>query len=239
MTAASAIERRVSRLDWEAAGRRLDERGWDLLPSLLTAADCRGLAGDYQRDDLFRSTVDLERHRFGRGQYRYFAYPLPAPVQALRQSLYARLAPRANAWMERLRHLHTYPPTLDGFLRRCHAAGQRRPTPLLLRYGAGDYNCLHQDLYGEISFPLQVLIVLSRSGVDYQGGEVVFVEQRPRAQSAPVVVVPGRGDALVFTNRERPAPGSRGFYATQMRHGASEIRSGRRLVLGIIFHDAA
>jgi hypothetical protein len=233
------IHRRVAAYDWDVVRRALDDNGWARLPKLLTAAECAELRRMYDDDERFRSTVEMERHRFGRGQYRYLRYPLPPLVQGLRAALYAELSPLANDWMRRLRRKPTYPPRLDAFLARCHEREQQRPTPLLLRYGEGDFNRLHQDIYGDVQFPLQVLIVLSQAGRDYSGGEVVFVEQRPRMQSQPIVLVPDRGDAIVFTNRERPARGTRGSYAVQMRHGASRLHGGQRFVLGIIFHDAA
>lgn len=234
----SPIADRLACADWAAVQHALDEQGWSLVPSVLTASECRHVARDYQRDELYRSTVDMERHRFGRGQYRYFTYPLPPLVEALRHAFYCRLFSVANAWAERLQLRFRYPSTLSGFLERCHAAGQTRPTPLVLRYGPGDYNRLHQDVYGPLRFPLQVLLLLSQSSVDYTGGEVIFVEQRPREQSKAVAVTPRRGDAVVFTNRERPIAGKRSDYRVQMRHGASTLSSGQRMVLGIIFHDA-
>jgi uncharacterized protein len=232
------IERRLARADWAKVRAELDEQGWSHLPAVLNAAECRRLVDVYTRESLYRSTVDMERYRFGRGQYRYFAYPLPPLIESLRQSLYVRLQPVANLWTQHWRRDTRYPSTLDAFLAHCHSAGQTRPTPLLLRYGAGDYNCLHQDVYGAIGFPLQALVLLSQHNRDYAGGEVIFVEQRPRAQSKATAIMPERGDAVVFTNRDRPVRGSRGFYSAQMRHGASVVRRGQRFVLGVIFHDA-
>ena len=239
METSSPIARRVAGASWRDVESAADEQGWSRLPRLLSARECRDLVAGYERDELYRSTVDMERYRFGSGQYRYFAAPLPAPVQALRRALYARLAPVANRWATRLGQPTRYPTSLDEFLSICATAGQTRPTPLLLRYGARDYNCLHQDLYGAVAFPLQVLIMLSQHGSDYDGGEVILVEQRPRAQSRAFAIALERGTGLVFTNRRRPAAGARGFYAVQMRHGTSPITRGRRFVLGIIFHDAA
>ena len=230
---------RVTRLDWNRLEGDLNERGWARVPALLDTRECQALIRSYDRDALFRSTIDMERFRFGKGQYRYFAAPLPTLVEDLRQAFYARLRVIANAWAAHLQRSTTFPDTLDAFLRQCHAAGQTRPTPLLLRYRTGDYNCLHQDVYGAIGFPLQVLIVLSQRGRDYDGGEVVLVEQRPRAQSKATAIIPQRGDAVIFTNRERPVRGNRGAHAVQMRHGASPLTRGQRFVLGIIFHDAA
>ncbi|MGH7786035.1 MAG: 2OG-Fe(II) oxygenase [Candidatus Binatia bacterium] len=231
------ISARVGRVEWARVARQLDDGGWASLGPLLRASECAALRRGFDRAADFRSTVDMARHRFGRGVYRYFAYPLPAPVAALRGALYARLAPIANAWMARLGRAIVYPAALETYLGACHAAAQRRPTPLLLRYGAGDYNCLHQDLYGALAFPLQVVIPLSRQR-DYDGGELIFAEQRPRSQSRATAVRPAAGEAIVFTNRERPVAGTRGDYRVQMRHGVSTITRGQRTALGVIFHDA-
>jgi hypothetical protein len=239
MPVSDRIVRRVSSRPWDAVRRHLDDNGWAHLPKLLTATECATLRRLYDVGERFRSTVDMQRHGFGRGQYRYFGYPLPPLVQGLRQGLYGELAPLANDWMKRLRRDGEYPPALGAFLARCHRRGQLRPTPLLLRYGDGDFNRLHQDIYGDVQFPLQALVLLSQHGRDYDGGEVVFVEQRPRLQSRPIVLVPDAGDVVIFTNKERPARGTRGNYAVQVRHGASELRGGERFVLGVIFHDAA
>ena len=230
--------KRIEQYSWNAVREHLDAHGWALLPKLLTASECTATRKVYADDDRFRSTINMERHRFGRGQYRYFGYPLPSLVESVRHALYAELQPLANAWMQRLGRDVDYPPRLARFLQHCHAHGQNRPTPLLLHYTEGDFNRLHQDVYGSVQFPLQVLIALSQQGTDYDGGEVVFVEQKPRTQSQPIVIVPKRGDGVIFTNRERPARGSRGDYAVQLRHGASRITRGERFVLGIIFHDA-
>ncbi len=228
------------RRDWAAVTAALDEHGWARLPALLTARQCASTRKLFDRDGLFRSTVDMRRHGYGSGHYRYFANPLPALVSRLRTTLYPPLASVARAWAERLgTDPAAYPPTLAAFLARCHAAGQQRPTPLLLRYGAGDWNALHQDRYGEVAFPLQVLIVLSERSHDYDGGEVVLVEQRPRAQSRATTINVDAGEGIVFTNRERPVRGTRGDYRVVMRHGLSTLTRGERLTLGIIFHDAA
>jgi hypothetical protein len=235
---ASAVAARLERIDWIRVAQDLDEQGWSHLPGLLSVSDCRALIRQYERDETFRSTIDMERYRFGRGQYRYFTYPLPPVVDELRRLCYAQLAGVANAWMTRLGKEAAFPIALADYLRTCHAAGQKRPTPLLLRYGPGDFNCLHQDLYGSLAFPLQIAVALSGQGSDYEGGEMIFYEQRPRAQSRATAVVPERGGGVVFANSERPVRGTRGFYRAQMRHGASTVRGGSRFVLGLIFHDA-
>lgn len=233
------IERRVAGCDWAALAEALDARGFALTPPLLAASDCEALAALFHRDAAFRSTVDLARQRFGdRGRYRYFARPLPARVEALRRALYPPLARIANGWQRRLGREERFPPRLAGMLRRCCASGQTRPTPLLLRYEAGGYNCLHQDLYGAVAFPLQATLLLSRPGVDFEGGEFLLVEQRPRMQSRGTAVRLERGRAILFPNRERPVEGRRGPYRVQARHGLSPVHTGHRLALGIIFHDA-
>ena len=236
--AATDVERRIEALDWGRVAERLDRDGHALLPRLLRAAECRALAGLYGCDARFRSTISLERHRFGAGEYRYFDYPLPALVASLREALYPPLARIANGWQEALGTPLRFPPDLRGFLRTCHADGQTRPTPLLLRYGPGGFNCLHQDLYGAIAFPLQVAILLSDPVRDFGGGEFLLVEQRPRQQSRGEAIALRRGEAIVFPNRERPVEGARGVYRAQLRHGVSRVRSGERTTLGLIFHDA-
>jgi hypothetical protein len=232
------LRTRIDRVDWPRVSDDLDATGWARIPALLTAAECRELIAGYGDNNRYRSTVDMERYRFGRGQYRYLAYPLPTTVQSLREYCYPRLQPVAQAWNEHLRGERSYPATLTDFLAICRTAEQSRPTPLLLRYAAGDYNCLHQDVYGDIAFPLQMLVMLSQRERDYEGGEVVLVEQRPRAQSKAYALQLERGEALVFTNRTRPVRGTRGWYAAQMRHGVSPLLRGSRYVLGVIFHDA-
>jgi hypothetical protein len=232
-------EHRIAAIDWDALGAELDAQGAAPIERLLTADECRSLAALYPRDELFRSTVTMARHGFGRGEYRYFDAPLPPLVAQLRASLYARLAPIANRWHETMGVAARFPDRLAEFTARCHAAGQRRPTPLLLRYGEGDYNCLHQDLYGEHVFPLQVVVLLSEPGRDFTGGEFVMTEQRPRMQSRPLVVPLDLGDAAVIAVHHRPVQGTRGTYRVDLRHGVSRIRSGRRTTAGIIFHDAA
>ena len=216
----------------------LDAQGCAVLNKLLTPDQCRALAGLYPDDTCFRSRIVMGRHGFGRGEYKYFAYPLPDVIAQLRPMLYARLYQVANRWNEAMGIDIRYPPTHDAFLERCHAAGQTRPTPLLLQYGAGDYNCLHQDLYGEHVFPLQVAILLSEPGRDFTGGEFVLTEQRPRMQSRPEVVQLAQGDAVAFAVHHRPVQGTRGFYRVNLRHGVSRIHSGHRHTVGIIFHDA-
>jgi len=217
----------------------LDAEGWAALPGLLSHAQCSALAAGYDDDALFRSRVVMARHGFGRGEYRYYAYPLPSPIADLRTALYARLAPVANAWHARMGLPADFPADHAAFLARCYAAGQTRPTPLLLRYGPGDYNCLHQDLYGPHVFPLQVAILLSEPDDDFDGGEFVLTEQRPRMQSRATVVKLHRGDGVVFAVHHRPVAGTRGDYRVNMRHGVSRVLLGRRFTLGVIFHDAA
>lgn len=223
--------------DWTRIADELDGQGWAVLPNLLD--ECGGLISLYDRDDLFRSTVTMARHGFGQGEYRYFAYPLPPPVQTLRTALYPRLAPIANGWNARLGTEARFPNDFADFIIRCHEAGQVRPTPLLLRYGPGDYNCLHQDLYGATVFPLQVAVLLSKPGSDFTGGEFVLTEQRPRQQSRVSVVPLSKGDGVVFAVNSRPIRGARGDYRVTMRHGVSRLHTGKRHTLGIIFHDAA
>jgi hypothetical protein len=232
----------VAALDWDSIGRDLDTQGWALAGPLLTGAECTAIAACYGEDGLFRSRVVMARHGFGQGEYRYFDYPLPNPVAALRTALYPPLAAVANRWGERLGgplgSADPFPADHGDWLARCHAAGQTRPTPLLLRYGPGDYNCLHQDLYGDLHFPLQVAILLDRPGEDFTGGEFVLTEQRPRMQSRVEVVPLTQGQAVIFAVNQRPVQGARGPYRVVMRHGVSRLRSGRRHTLGIIFHDA-
>lgn len=228
----------IGALDWEETERALFADGYALVGDVLDAPACAELAAMYPRDELFRSRVHMEAHGFGRGQYRYFRYPLPPMIAMLREELYLRLAPTANRWMEELRLPDRFPPTQAALFDLCAERGQTRPTALLLTYEPGDWNALHQDLYGEIAFPFQATFFLSRPGVDFTGGEFVLVEQRPRAQSRPEVIVPTLGSMLIFANRYRPVQGKNGVYRTVIRHGVSRIRSGRRFALGIIFHDA-
>jgi uncharacterized protein len=232
------IDARIETLDRTRVTSDLDRHGCAILETLLTPRECDALAALYDDDRHFRSHVVMARHGFGRGEYKYFAYPLPATVAALRTSIYPWLAPIANRWNEAMGIDSRYPAAHADFIARCHDAGQTRPTPLLLRYGAEDYNCLHQDLYGEHVFPLQVAFLLSEPGKDFTGGEFVLTEQRPRMQSRVEVVPLGRGDGVVFAVHNRPVQGTRGVYRVNLRHGVSRLRSGRRHTLGIIFHDA-
>jgi uncharacterized protein len=236
--AEKAIAERVNSVRWEQLETELDGYGGAILKRLLTPEECGAIAAMYPDDAEFRSRVVMTRHGFGRGEYKYFRYPLPGLVEQLRAQLYPRLTPIANRWNEALRIDVRYPGTHAEFLERCHKAGQRRPTPLLLQYGEGDYNCLHQDLYGEHVFPLQVAILLSEPGRDFAGGDFVLTEQRPRMQSRVEVVPLRQGDAVAFAVHHRPVQGTRGTYRVNLRHGVSRIRNGHRHTLGIIFHDA-
>jgi uncharacterized protein len=230
--------RAISDVDWPAVVAQLDSRGCAVLPRLLPPASCHDLAKLYADEDRFRSRVVMSQHGFGRGEYKYFSYPLPPLIAGLRTSLYPPLAPVANEWSRRLGEDRRYPATLAELLERCHAAGQVKPTPLLLQYGPEDYNCLHQDLYGEWVFPLQLTLLLSQPERDFTGGEFVLTEQRPRMQSRAEVVPLEQGDAVVFAVHHRPVRGTRGDYRVHLRHGVSRVRSGRRHTLGVIFHDA-
>jgi hypothetical protein len=226
-------------IDWDQALHRLDERGFVLLRGVLAGEACKAIAAGYADDGQFRSRIEMTRYAFGRGEYKYFKYPLPAVVERFRSTIYPRLAPLANQWLDRLggKHSH-FPDTLAEFTGQCHRAGQQRPTPLLLKYGAGDYNCLHQDLYGEVVFPFQGTIFLSRPSTDFEGGEFVLAEQQPRRQSRVEVLAPNQGDAVIFAVDHRPVRGARGYFRARLRHGVSTVRSGNRYALGIIFHDA-
>jgi hypothetical protein len=230
---------RLSAYDWAGVAKDLDARGYAMLEALLSPPECTALATLYTDDERFRSRVVMARHGFGRGEYRYFSYPLPELVGGLRTAVYPLLAPIANRWNTSMGMNVRYPATHAEFIERCHAAGQQRPTPLLLRYGADDYNCLHQDLYGEHVFPLQMAVLLSEPGRDFDGGEFVLTEQRPRMQSRAEVVPLRQGDAVVFAVHQRPVQGVRGSYRVNLRHGVSRVRRGHRHTLGIIFHDAA
>ncbi len=235
---AAEFERRLNALQWDAIERSLDERGYATIPALLASAQCTELAAIYDERERFRSRVVMERVRFGVGEYKYFASPLPPLVAAIRTAIYPHLARTANRWCHAMGGDKPYPADLERFVQLCRRAGQTKPTPLLLRYDAGGYNCLHQDLYGEVAFPLQLTCLLSRTGVDFSGGEFLLVENRPRVQSRGEAVVLEQGEAIVFANNERPVAGSRGHYRVTMRHGVSRVRHGRRFSLGIIFHDA-
>jgi len=232
------IPARVDALDWGQIAAELDGQGCAVLPGLLTAPACEGIAGLSLDDGLFRSKVVMGRHGFGRGEYKYFSYPLPDLIAELRPALYAQLTATANRWNQTMGIDIRYPASHAAFIKRCHDAGQTRPTPLLLQYGEGDYNCLHQDLYGEHVFPIQVAILLSQPGRDFTGGEFVLTEQRPRMQSRPEVVPLTQGDAVAFAVHHRPVQGTRGPYRVNLRHGVSRIRSGHRHTVGVIFHDA-
>jgi hypothetical protein len=238
MATRGSIGERVARLEWAALEQSLDERGYATTPPLLTAAECAELVRLYDDATRFRSRIDMARFRFGEGEYKYFAHPLPPSVAALRRDIYPRLVPTANRWMSALGLAERFPPALDAFLAHCAARGQRRPTPLLLRYTAGGYNCLHQDLYGAVAFPLQLTCALGRRDVDYRGGEFLLVEQRPRAQSRGEAIVLERGSAVIFATRHRPLHGTRGWFRATMRHGVSRVAAGERTTLGVIFHDA-
>jgi uncharacterized protein len=229
---------RIEALDWDRLRAELDERGYAVAPKVLRAAEANELKGLFE-DGSFRSVIDMRRHRFGSGVYKYFDYPLPKPVQELRQAFYGPLSEQANAWAERLGDEPRFPDRLDDFLELCHRHGQERPTPLIFRYDEGDFNTLHQDVYGEVGFPFQVLTVLSRPGADFTGGEFLLVTQQPRAQSIGEVITLERGEMLIFTNQIRPVEGKRGDYRVNVRHGVSRVRSGTRHTLGLIFHDAA
>jgi uncharacterized protein len=233
-----SIKERTEKLDWRSIEEELNRSGYALTSTVLRASECRKIIDLYGTDKIFRSRVVMERHNFGRGEYQYFAAPLPQIVLELREHFYAPLAEIANRWMPRLQQRWRYPPTLADFISHCHQHQQTKPTPLVLRYETDDYNCLHQDLYGEISFPLQAACVLNMHGQDFTGGEFLLSEQRPRAQTRAEAITIERGQFIIFPNRWRPVSGTRGDYRVNMRHGVSRLRSGRRYCLGIIFHDA-
>lgn len=238
METTTTIVKRVEELDWSRIYRDLDEQGYAKTPRLLFTEECEDLKGLFGEEDRFRSVIDMRRVRFGSGVYKYFDNPLPEAVQELRQAFYPPLSAVANDWAEKLGQGEAYPDTLEEFLGRCHEAGQTRPTPLILRYEEGDYNALHQDVYGKVGFPFQVLTVLSRREEDYTGGESLLMTQRPRAQSVGEAITLDQGEVLVFPNKHRPVEGKRGHYRVNVRHGVSPLRSGERYALGIIFHDA-
>ena len=234
----STIVQRIKNLDWSFHTNSLHEKGYTVLPKILSDGECDNLAGQYSQNELYRSTINMNRYQFGSGEYKYFKYPLPAVIDELRQSIYPYLADVANDWMLKLGFQKTFPNYLDELLEQCHQIGQHRPTPLILNYNTGDWNALHQDLYGEVYFPFQVVFFLTQAQIDYTGGEFVMVENRPRMQSKPIVLQPNKGEAVIFTTNFRPVLGTKGYYRTTMRHGVSEVRSGNRINLGIIFHDA-
>jgi hypothetical protein len=228
----------LDRVDWPGCAEQLDQHGYALTGTVLRAGECRDLISMFDDGWRYRSVIDMRRHRFGSGMYKYFAAPLPDTVETMRRTLYPPLARIANEWAARLRLSEQYPPTLGDFLERCHSAGQRKPTPLIFRYEQNDFNALHQDIYGDVRFPFQVLTVLSRANADFEGGEFLLVTQIPRAQSVGEAVSPARGQLLIFPNARRPMRGSRGWYAANVRHGVSPVRRGIRHTLGVIFHDA-
>ncbi|OYR10861.1 2OG-Fe(II) oxygenase [Brucella grignonensis] len=232
------MKEKLASYDWQKVTDELDQFGTATLGQLFSKEQCNEIVGLYDASDAFRSTITMARHGFGRGEYKYFANPLPEIISASRKALYARLSPIATRWSERLGSGVEYPISHDEYLAICHAVGQTRPTPLILQYVEGDYNCLHQDLYGDLAFPLQVAVLLSQPGEDFTGGEFVLTEQRPRMQSRAEVVSLQQGDAVVFAVNDRPMRGTRGDYRVKMRHGVSRLRSGKRHTLGIIFHDA-
>ena len=235
---AGDADARLGRYDWDAILAKLDANGSAVIEGLLTPGECRDLIALYDDENFFRSRIVMARHGFGSGEYKYFAYPLPALIGDLRGALYARFAPLANDWNAAMKLPRRYPDAHEAFLEECHAAGQKRPTPLLLKYGPGDYNCLHQDVYGEYLFPIQMAVLLADPAHDFTGGEFVLTEQRPRMQSRVEVVSLRQGDAVAFAVNDRPVRGTKGFYRVTMRHGVSRLRSGERYTLGIIFHDA-
>jgi hypothetical protein len=234
----STLDKRVESIDWRAVASDLDAQGWAVVPKLLQGPECDAIASLYAEEEGFRSRVVMARYGFGRGEYRYFSYPLPPLIEGLRSGVYPHLAVIANRWQMRLGREAGFPEKHEDFLARCHAAGQTRPTPLLLKYGADDYNCLHQDLYGEHVFPLQATVLLSQPGSDFEGGEFVITEQRPRMQTRAAVVPLYKGDAVILAVNSRPVKGVKGDYQVKLRHGVSRLRSGHRHTLGVIFHDA-
>ena len=233
-----SIKNRLQGTNWASAIDHLDRKGYVALPKILDASQCYHLVKQYGEGALYRKTIDMARYRFGEGQYKYFCYPLPETVSQLREFIYARLAPLANLWMKRLNIPNLYPGKADGFTRFCHQKGQNRPTPLILRYGEGGYNTLHQDLYGDVYFPFQAIVSLSQADQDYKGGELLLTEQRPRAQSKGIVLRPDLGDIVIIATNFRPVKGTRGYYRVNMKHGVSEVLQGQRYALGVIFHDS-
>lgn len=231
------ISERINGLDWAAIKTSMDSKGYSVVKNVISPDECDSLTAKYN-DELFRKTVIMEHHNYGRGEYKYYKYPLPALVQQLRQSVYPHLAPIANNWMELLNKEVSFAATLDELLQHCHEHGQLRPTPLILQYTEGGYNAMHQDLYGEVFFPMQLVFILDEPGNDYEGGEFILIDQKPREQSRAMVLKPGKGDMVLFTTSFRPAKGSKGYHRVNMKHGISEITKGMRRSMGIIFHDA-
>ncbi len=232
------IEKRIGLLNWDSITEDMNQNGYAGAPGVLTEEECNELIAQYNNETLYRKTINMERYRYGLGEYKYYQYPLPVIVQQLRESVYPKLAPIANNWMRVLNIDKCFPESLAELLEHCHAHNQNRPTPLILKYGKGGYNALHQDLYGDVYFPIQIVLFLNEPEKDYEGGEFVLIEQRPRAQSKAIVLKPRRGDMLVFTTNFRPVKGSKGYFRVNMKHGVSEITAGQRHTLGIIFHDA-
>jgi hypothetical protein len=233
------IQQRIDLLNWEKVTEDMNYNGYASVPKVLTAKECDEFISQYNNETLYRKTINMERYRFGLGEYKYYQYPLPGLIQQLREGIYPKLAPIANNWMRVLNIDQRFPESLAQLLELCHAQNQTRPTPLILKYGKGGYNTLHQDLYGEVYFPMQVVLFLNEPDEDYKGGEFVMIEQRPRAQSKAIVLKPGKGDMLIFTTNFRPVKGSKGYYRVNMKHGVSELAEGKRYTAGIIFHDAA
>jgi uncharacterized protein len=233
-----SMESRIASADWSAIAQTMHNKGYALLSQLLTASQCDELKNLYNRADLYRKTVTMERYRFGLGEYKYFNYPLPELIQTIREHIYPHLAPIANAWMRVLNLVETFPETLKELLARCQVNNQLKPTPLILKYGVGGHNTLHQDLYGDVYFPIQTVMFLSEPDKDYNGGEFVLTQQTPRAQSKAIVLKPAKGDMLIFTTNFRPMKGTKAYYRVNMKHGVSEVHSGERYTLGVIFHDA-
>ncbi|MEO6329916.1 MAG: 2OG-Fe(II) oxygenase [Ginsengibacter sp.] len=232
------IKNRLSESDWQNLTTQMNEKGHAIIPSLLTGVECKQLIANYHQASIYRKTITMERFRFGLGEYKYFNYPLPPLIQTIRENVYPHLAPIANGWMKKLNIEKQFPDTFDELQKLCHANGQTKPTVLILKYGKGGYNTLHQDLYGEIFFPIQTVLFLDQPGKDFSGGEFVLMQQTPRAQSKAIVLRPGKGDLLIFTTNFKPAKGSKGYYRVNMKHGVSEVHEGERHTLGIIFHDA-
>jgi hypothetical protein len=232
------IKERIDQLNWADITEAMDNKGYTLVKKVLTADECDTLTALYPNEELYRKTIIMERHHYGKGEYKYFKYPLPGVIQQLRAGFYPKLAPIANNWMQFLNKVQRFPDTLDKLLQHCHEHEQLRPTPLILQYAQGGYNAMHQDLYGEVFFPMQLVFMLDEPGVDYEGGEFILIEQKPREQSRAMVLKPAKGDMLLFTTSYRPVKGSKGYHRVNMKHGIGEITAGKRRSMGIIFHDA-